>query len=71
MARKVSNMEVSSQGVSKQKSANVALSPKYKDQTNRRGFGLDKIVLVLVLLYLLIPLGATFVFSLNDGKTSG
>jgi len=64
-------MEVSAQGVTQQNTANVATSPKYKDQTKRRGFGFDKIILTLVLLYLLIPLGATFIFSINDGKNFG
>jgi putative spermidine/putrescine transport system permease protein len=63
-------MEVSAQGVSKQK-VDAAISRRHNDRTKRRGFGLDKIVLTLVLLYLLIPLGATFVFSLNDGKNFG
>ena len=31
------------------------------------GFGLDKIFLILVLLYLLVPLGATLVFGLSNG----
>ncbi|GAC1367161.1 MAG: ABC transporter permease [Ktedonobacteraceae bacterium] len=32
-------------------------------------FGVDKLVLVLVALYLLVPLGATFVFGLSDGSS--
>lgn len=71
MARKVSSMEVSSTGISKQIAVDATISPEYKDESARRRFGLDKIVLILVLLYLLVPLGATFVFSLNDGKNFG
>ena len=38
-----------------------------KDQAVRRGIGVDKISLALVVLYLLIPLGATLVFGLEGG----
>jgi putative spermidine/putrescine transport system permease protein len=34
----------------------------------RPGFGLDKLFLVLVLLYLIIPLGATLVFGVSGGN---
>lgn len=43
-------------------------APQRKDQAMRRSFGLDKVFLVLVILYLLIPLGATLVFGLNTGN---
>src|SRR5215831_7249011 len=71
MARKVTNMQVGSQGISQRATADATITPQRKDKSTRRSFGLDKIVLVVVLLYLLIPLGATFVFSLNDGKNFG
>ena len=64
-------MEVSSTGISKQTAVDATISPKHKEKPTRRSFGLDKIVLGLVLLYLLVPLGATLVFSLNDGKNFG
>src|SRR5215469_1008879 len=63
-------MQVGSQGIS-QGTMDVTTSPQRKNSSTRRSFGLDKIILVLVLLYLLIPLGATLVFSLNDGKNFG
>src|ERR1700730_8538477 len=43
-------------------------APRRKDQGTRRGFGLDKVFLVLVILYLLVPLGATLVFGLDTGN---
>src|SRR5438105_5586277 len=36
--------------------------------SGRRGIGVDKIMLTLVMLYLLIPLGATLWFGLDTGK---
>lgn len=43
----------------------------HKNQPARRRFGLDKIVLVLVILYLLVPLGATLTFGLSSGNNFG
>ncbi len=43
-------------------------SPRKYKPTGRRVFGLDKIALTLVMLYLLIPLGATLWFGLNTGN---
>ena len=43
----------------------------HKNQSARRSFGLDKIVLVLVILYLLVPLGATLTFGLSSGNNFG
>lgn len=43
-------------------------APQRKDQAPRRGFRLDKVFLVLVILYLLVPLGATLVFGLDTGN---
>ncbi len=37
----------------------------------RRGFGLDKLFLVLVILYLIVPLGATLVFGLSGARGIG
>lgn len=34
----------------------------------RRGIGVDKVILLLVILYLLVPLGATLVFGLSGGN---
>lgn len=39
-----------------------------KNQAVRVSFGLDKIVLTLVVLYLVVPLGATLVFGLSNGS---
>lgn len=41
---------------------------KGKPQGQRRGLGFDKLILLLVMLYLLVPLGATLVFGLNSGN---
>src|SRR5215469_17072966 len=50
------------------KAVEALAAPKRKEAQGGRGFGVDKIFLVIVLLYLLIPLGATLAFSLTDGK---
>ncbi len=42
--------------------------PRKSKSVGRRGFGLNKIALTLVMLYLLIPLGATLWFGLNTGN---
>jgi putative spermidine/putrescine transport system permease protein len=47
--------------------AEAITAPKSKEKPARSGFGLDKIFLIIVLLYLLIPLGTTLAFSLTDG----
>ncbi|GHO45949.1 ABC transporter permease [Ktedonospora formicarum] len=39
-----------------------------QQQTTRFTFGLDKFILLLVVLYLVIPLGATLVFGLSNGS---
>ncbi|HYL45357.1 MAG TPA: ABC transporter permease subunit [Ktedonobacteraceae bacterium] len=39
-----------------------------KRQTRRFNFGLDKISLLLVILYLIVPLAATLAFGLSNGK---
>ncbi|GAC1377956.1 MAG: ABC transporter permease [Ktedonobacteraceae bacterium] len=44
-------------------------TPQRADRPTRHGFGLDKIFLVLVILYLIIPLGATLVFGLASGNS--
>ncbi len=40
-----------------------------KGQSPSRGFGLDKLFLILVILYLIVPLGATLAFGLSNGKS--
>ncbi len=42
--------------------------PRRKDQAARRSFGMDKVFLVLVMLYLIVPLGATLAFGLGAGN---
>ena len=42
---------------------------KRKGQSSSRGFGLDKLFLILVILYLIVPLGATLAFGLSNGKS--
>src|SRR5713226_6027979 len=46
----------------------ISSAAQLKDQPVRRSAGLDKLFLVLVILYLIIPLGATLVFGLSGGK---
>ncbi len=49
-----------------------ANAPQRKDQVTRRSFGLDKVLdkvfLALVILYLIVPLGATLAFGLGTGN---
>ena len=40
-----------------------------RGQSASRGFGLDKLFLILVILYLIVPLGATLAFGLSNGKS--
>ena len=54
-----------SSGISQRASADNLTSPKGKP-TSRRRFGTAKIVLILVMLYLLVPLGAALWFGLQD-----
>ena len=42
--------------------------PISKDRSTRQGFGVDKVALILVLLYLTVPLGATLIFGLSTGN---
>lgn len=46
-----------------------AMATERRDQTPHRGFGLDKLFLILIVLYLIVPLGATVVFGLSNGKS--
>src|SRR6266516_5821903 len=52
-------------GIPQRALADNLTSPKGKP-TSRRGFGTAKIVLILVMLYLLVPLGAALWFGLQD-----
>src|SRR5260370_8750552 len=42
-----------------------------RDQSTRQSFSLDKLFLLLVILYLIVPLGATLAFGLSSGKSIG
>ena len=54
-------------GISQRATADV-YSPRQPRSTGRRGLGVDKIILTLVILYLLVPLAATLWFGLDTGK---
>ena len=54
-------------GVAQRAMADVYPPPKSKS-TSRRSFGVAKIALIFVMLYLLIPLGATLWFGINTGS---
>ncbi len=49
----------------------VMAAAQRRDQSARRSFGLDKLFLILVILYLIVPLGATLAFGLSSGKSIG
>jgi putative spermidine/putrescine transport system permease protein len=61
-------MPVSPTNIPQTKTIESLTAPQRQDTTGRGGFGLDKVFLVIVLLYLLIPLAATLVFSFNEGR---
>lgn len=44
------------------------LPAQRKERSARRSFGIDKLFLILVMLYLLVPLGATLAFGLSGGE---
>jgi putative spermidine/putrescine transport system permease protein len=48
--------------------ADVMTSPKDQKKSRRGGFGLNKIALIVVVIYLLVPLGATLVFGVATGN---
>jgi putative spermidine/putrescine transport system permease protein len=54
-------------GISQRATAD-ALPPRKNRATGRRSFGVDKVALILVMLYLLVPLGATLAFGLATGN---
>lgn len=60
-------MSLTPTNIPQTKTVEALTGPKRKEAPARSGFGLDKIFLIIVLLYLLVPLGATLAFSFNDG----
>lgn len=42
---------------------------KRTERSARRGFGLDKLFLILFVIYLIVPLGATLAFGLSNGRS--
>jgi putative spermidine/putrescine transport system permease protein len=48
--------------------ADVVTGPQSQEKPTRGGFGLNKVALTVVLLYLLVPLGATLVFGFWTGN---
>jgi putative spermidine/putrescine transport system permease protein len=52
-------------GIAQRAVADILTSPKSKP-TGRRSFGVGKIVLILVMIFFLVPLGATLWFGLED-----
>src|SRR5436305_14136746 len=69
MAGKVSTMQPGPSNITQRAIADIYTRPQEKGRprANGRGFGMHKIALILVMLYLLIPLGATLEFGLNTG----
>ena len=47
----------------------ITVQKGQKDRSTRNSFGLDKIILVLVILYLIVPLGATLIFGFSSGNS--
>ncbi len=61
-------MQTGPSNISSQAIADLATRPQGQPGSARRGFGLDKVVLLLVVVYLLVPLGATLAFGLSTGS---
>jgi putative spermidine/putrescine transport system permease protein len=57
------------QGQTGNTSLQTLAAGKRRGQSPFRGFGLDKLLLILVILYLIVPLGATLAFGLSNGKS--
>ncbi|HLX58724.1 MAG TPA: ABC transporter permease subunit [Ktedonobacteraceae bacterium] len=60
-------MQTGSSNIAGRAIADEYTRPKGKDRSRRGGFGLDRVAVIVVMLYLLIPLGATLVFGLGGG----
>src|SRR5437763_5976535 len=68
MAGEVSTMQLGPSNITQRAIADIYTRPQEKGRPRAaRGFGMNKIALILVMLYLLIPLGATLEFGLNTG----
>ena len=48
--------------------ADVLTGPQAQEKPRRGGFGLNKVALTVVIIYLLVPLGATLAFGLGTGN---
>ena len=62
-------MQIGPGNIAQRVVADELTRPKRKDEIRRRGFGLDKVALTLVMLYMLVPLGATLAFGLATGTS--
>jgi len=62
-------MQVGPGNIAQRAVADELTRPKRKDESRRGGFGLDKVALALVMLYMLVPLGATLAFGLATGTS--
>ena len=62
-------MQVGPGNIAQRAVADVLTRPKRKDESRRGGFGLDKVALILAMLYMLVPLGATLAFGLATGTS--
>ncbi len=61
-------MQTGPSNISSRAVADLYTRPEERPRLARRRGGLDMIVLVLVMLYLLVPLGATLAFGLSSGS---
>lgn len=61
-------MQTGPSPISSQVVADLSTRPQERSGATRRGFGLDKVVLFLVIIYLLVPLAATLAFGLSTGS---
>ncbi len=61
-------MQIGPSNIGSRAVADLYTRPQGRSGSARRGFGLDKVVLILVIVYLLVPLGATLAFGLSTGS---
>ena len=61
-------MQTGPSNITQRAIADYYTQPQEKSRAARRGFGLDKVALILVMLYLVVPLVATLVFGIENGS---
>ncbi len=61
-------MQIGPSNIASRAIADVLTGPQAQEKPRRGGFGLNKVALTVVIIYLLVPLGATLAFGLGTGN---